>query len=314
MDAPAAAGVRVGYEATPAELRAWVDSALGSPVTSAVTQAGGFSPGVAARLQCADGTRAFCKAVPDSHPFAADAHRREQRITAGLPRAVPAPRLLAAYDDAGWVALLLEDVDGHAPPMPWDPIILRRVMSALDALATLLTPSPLPQAPSVVSGWREDFGNWRTAAGGERPAGLDEWSSRNLDRLAVLEGRWAAAAAGDTLLHMDLRADNLLVTTERIWIVDWPHAATGAALLDLVCMAPSVAMQGGPDPHRLLSMSGTGRDADRAALSALVCGVAGYFVLNALQPAPPGLPTVRAFQAAQGVRALRWLAELTGWR
>jgi hypothetical protein len=42
--------------------------------------------------------------------------------------------------------------------------------------------------------------------------------------------------------------------------------------------------------------------------------VAGYFTRQALLPDPPGLPTVRAFQAAQGSQARAWLRRRTGWR
>ena len=63
----------------------------------------------------------------------------------------------------------------------------------------------------------------------ERPAGLDGWSERNLAALAALEAEAPAAAAGDTLLHLDLRADNLLLTPERVLVVDWPHARVGAS-------------------------------------------------------------------------------------
>jgi aminoglycoside phosphotransferase (APT) family kinase protein len=314
VNAPAAEGVRVGYEDTPAVLRAWVDSTLGSPVISAVTQTGGFSPGVAARLRCADGTRAFCKAVTDVNDFAANAHRREQRINAALPDGVPVPRLLAAYDDGSWVALLLEDIEGRRPALPWTGDELERVIATVDDLAARLTPCPLADVPLVAGEWREDFDKWRGAAAAGLASRLGGWPGRNLDRLAALEPEWEAAATGDTLLHMDLRADNLLVTPDRVWVVDWPHAARGAPLLDLVGLAPSVAMQGGPEPTTLLSLSATGRRADRDALTALVCAVAGYFVVTALLPAPIGLPTVRAFQAAQGEVAIRWLAELTGWR
>jgi hypothetical protein len=313
MTAPAAEGVRVRYDATPASLRAWVDAELGSPVVAAITQNGGFSPGVAARLRCADGSRAFCKAVDDVNDFAPDSHRREQRITAALPAGVPAPRLIASYDDGRWVGLLLEDIDGRQPAMPWDEDELHRVLATIDELAVRLTPCPLVDAPTLAGEWREDFSNWRDVASRDLPSGLPEWCIRNLDRLAELEPDWEAAGAGDTLLHTDLRADNLLVTTEQVWVVDWPHAARGAAIFDLVSLAPSVAMQGGPDPSSLLALSVTGRAADRDVLTALVCAITGFFVVNALAPAPPGLPTLRQFQAAQGDAALRWLAELTGW-
>jgi Phosphotransferase enzyme family len=313
MDAPAAQGVRVPYDGTPAALRAWVDGVLGSAVVSAVTQPGGFSPGVAARLVCADGSRAFCKAVSDTpNQVSPQMHRVEARNTAALPAAAPTPRLLAPYDDGTWVALLLEDVNGHHPAQPWRPAELSRVVAAIDELAAQLTPCPVP-VPDIAHSWRDDFTNWRLLVEAPFP-GLDDWSLRHLDALAELEGRWEAASAGDTLLHMDLRADNLLVTDDRVWVVDWPWAARGHPLLDLVGFAPSVTMQGGPEPGELLELSRTGRAADPDRLLPLVAAVAGYFARRALLPPPPGLPTVRAFQAAQGEVTLRWLAALTGWR
>jgi len=71
-----------------------------------------------------------------------------------------------------------------------------------------------------------------------------------------------------------------------------------------------VAMQGGPGPATLLARSRAGRDASREALAAIVCALAGYFTERSLQPPPPGLPTVRRFQAAQGEVTRRWLATL----
>ena len=115
------------------------------------------------------------------------------------------------------------------------------------------------------------------------------------------------------MLHLDLRADNLLLTPERVWVVDWPHARVGAAWLDLVCFAPSVVMPGGPPPDELLTRHPPARAAAAAAITAAVATIAGCFTREALRPAPPGLPTLRAFQAAQGAAARRWLARRTGW-
>jgi hypothetical protein len=55
-------------------------------VLSAVTRSGGFSPGTAAVVTCADGSRAFVKAVgtplnPDTHRM----HRQEAVVAAALP-------------------------------------------------------------------------------------------------------------------------------------------------------------------------------------------------------------------------------------
>ena len=46
----------------------------------------------------------------------------------------------------------------------------------------------------------------------------------------------------------------------------------------------------------------------------IAAALAGYFIHRSRRPGPPGLPTVRAFQAAQGGVALDWLRARTGWR
>jgi hypothetical protein len=309
-----AGGTRVPYDALPTEVHTWAERQLGAPVATAVTQPGGFSPGCAARLVGANGERAFIKAVSShANPESPAMYRREARTTAALPLDAPAPRLRASYDDGTWVALLFDDIDGRHPHLPWQPDELRRVVAAIDELFTDLTPCPLPEARTVDDDWRDEFARWRGLAADGPPDGLDSWCIRHLDRLAEMESRWPEAAAGETLLHLDLRADNMLVTDDRVWILDWPWAAKGAPAFDLVAFAPSVAMQGGPAPEGLLAMSAYGRVADAEAVTTLVATVTGYFLLQSLRPPPPGLPTVRDFQAAQGAVALRWLRQRTGW-
>ena len=111
--------------------------------------------------------------------------------------------------------------------------------------------------------------------------------------------------AFETLLHFDLRADNLLLTPERVWFVDWPHAAIGAGWVDAIAFAPSVTMQGGPPPEQILRR--VAPDAPPSATAA-IASVAGFFTHQSVQPPPPGLPTLRPFQAAQAEIARTWLA------
>ena len=158
-------------------------------------------------------------------------------------------------------------------------------------------------------------GGGRAALAGAREdlleAGLDAWSRRHLD----LEAEAPEEVAGDALLHLDLRADNLLVTPQgRVLVVDWPHARVGASWLDPVFFAPSVAMQRGLDTEEMLARHPAGRRADPAAVTAALAAVAGFFSVEALRPAPPGLPTLRPFQAAQGEAVRAWLTRRTGWR
>ena len=97
MSAPRAVGVRLTYDAVPAPVRAWVEQSLGSPVTTAVEQVGGMSPGCATRLTCADGTLAFVKAVGASlNPDTPGLFRREIGVLGHLGDHPLWARMLAA--------------------------------------------------------------------------------------------------------------------------------------------------------------------------------------------------------------------------
>jgi aminoglycoside phosphotransferase (APT) family kinase protein len=281
-------------------------------VVAAETQPTGFSPGLAARLRLEDGRRVFLKAVHESaNPDSPDIHRREARIMAALPPTAPAPRLLWSHEEGGWVALCLEDVDGRHPHEPWTEADLSLVIGALQRMAADLTPSPIDPGATAADAFRGNINGWRIA-NDRGETRLDEWSLRNLDQLDELETEAPGACAGETLLHFDIRADNILIAGERVYLVDWPWARTGAPWVDWVAMAPSVAMQGGPEPGSFLRRLDVA-DVPPHAIDAIVCTLAGYLTVHGLDPPPPGLPTLRAFQSAQGLVAVRWLRERLGW-
>ncbi|MFF6957288.1 phosphotransferase [Streptomyces sp. NPDC008317] len=314
-----AQGVRAEWGDVPAGVRGEAEVRLGARVAAAETQAGGFSPGVAARLRLTDGTRAFVKAVTSAaNPESPGIHRAEAAVAAALPREVPAPRLLASFERDDWVVLLFEDIEGRTPAQPWDAAELERVLTAVGDLATLLTPSPV-EVPPVAEANAENFHGWRAlaaehAAGTDDLTGLDPWAVRHLAELAVLEAGWARAAAGKTLAHADLRADNLLLTADgRVMVVDWPWACLAAPWFDLLLMLPSVGMQGGPPPAEIFDRHPVAAGADPDGVTAVLAAFAGFLLGHARRPAPPGLPTLRPFQHAQGVVALDWLRTRTGW-
>lgn len=109
-----------------------------------------------------------------------------------------------------------------------------------------------------------------------------------------------------------MRADNLLLTPKKVWFFDWPHARIGAAWSYLVGFAPSVHMQGGPKPEELLARHPAFHEARPEVITAVVAAIAGYFTYQSLLPPQVGLPTVRAFQAAQGEVAREWVAHRAG--
>ena len=315
---PAAQGARLHWDELPDVVRAAIRASLGADVVAADTQAHGFSPGVAARLRLADGSRAFVKAVSAStNAEAPEMHRAEARLAQAFTAAVPAPHLLDVYDDGEWVALTYEDVEGLHPSMPWRMDELEHVVDSLGRLHESLTPCPLADLSRAVDDEDNiaEFASWAALRQNPPDAGLDEWTRAHLDELAGLEAGWRDAADGDTLLHLDLRADNMLIRPSGdVVFVDWPWGSRGAPILDVVGFAPSVAMQGGPDIDWLLARHPMTRAAAPEAANALLAAVAGMFTFRALQPPPPGLPTLRAFQDAQGQVARRMLADRIGNR
>ena len=302
---------RPPYASLPEQVRAAVERVLGSPVVAARTQPGGWSPGVAARVRCADGSGAFVKAVCSLvDPVTPQMHRAEARVTALLPASVGSPRLLGSYDDGTWVALVLEEVDGRLPELPWRPAELGAALRALDRLAVV--PAP-PGLPAVGEALGQDFAGWQRLAAAP-PGDLSAWQARHLERLAELESGWARAAQGDRLLHLDVRADNLLVCPDgEAVLVDWPSCAVGDPLVDVVCFLPSAVLDGATDPDALLLRTAAGRAAPPPAVDAVLAAFCGRMEDHARRPPPPALPGVRAFQAAQARVGQAWLQQRTGW-
>lgn len=315
---PPAAGVRRPWQEVPTHLRAAVEARLGAPITRAQNLSGGFSPGVAARLHLANGRSAFVKAAgPEPNPDTPRIHRRERLIAEALPANVPVPRLLDAIDDDGWILLLFEHVDGTMPAQPWRPDELARVLDAFTELAELLTPSPidLTDVPDLGDGLLSGWGDLleRHHRGDDDLDGLPHWVRDQLGELAGIEQHAPAAVAGESLIHCDLRADNLLLTNDRVVAVDWPWARIRAPWFDLLAFLPSVLMQGGPPPADIFDAHPVAVGADPGAVTTALVGMAGFFIGNGRLPPPPGLPTLRAFQTAQGEVALDWLRGRIGW-
>lgn len=313
-----ARGRRLPWSALAPQVLAALEAELGDRVVEATTIELGFSPAIAATVTTAGGRRYFVKAAcsqPDA--IAPQFHRREIAIASALPPDVPAPRLLWSFDEGapGWVLLLFEHVDGHVPSLPWSDADVAAVGRALDELAEVLTPSPIDaslvrsvaDSPIVGGGHFAELD--ATAVGAE----LAPWLERHRDRLVGLEPAAPAGVGGTTLVHFDVRSDNLLVTADRVVFVDWPHALVGAPWIDAVAFAPSLEVQGGPDPETFLRGLAVGAAADPDAVTAAVAGLVGFFLSHAAQPDNPALPGLRRFQRVQGEAALRWLVQRTGW-
>jgi aminoglycoside phosphotransferase (APT) family kinase protein len=298
-----AAGVRLPFEKVPAVVRAWVERSLGSVVVSAVTQQGGFSPGVAARLVTASGRRAFVKTVGTAlNPKTPELFRQEITAMQAIGTVPMAPVLYDVYDDGDWVGMLFEDIEGRLPAHPWEQADADRVLGALDELTDALDPSPWPDAPVAAVRSREFLSRWDNVL--EDGLAVPSWMDGRVEEFAELARTGLRALAeGKSLAHWDLRADNIILTDDRVVFIDWAHPALAPRWADTVIvhadMRGSVTLPELPDSP------------DGEAITGFIAAIGGGQWWGSAQPAPPGLPTVRTWQRETALVHLDWVRERT---
>jgi aminoglycoside phosphotransferase (APT) family kinase protein len=304
--------VRPRWDQLPAPLRDSLTARLGA-ITQVQVQTGGFTPGLAARLQLASGDRVFVKGISTDHPLAGR-YRDEARVVRALPAAVPAPRLRWDETIAGWLVLAFDDVSGHhADLAPGSPDVDAAVKTVA-GLAAELTPCPVPDVPDagdelagLVHGWRE------LATSSEPPA--DAWVQRNLRRLADAETAWLVTADGRTLLHGDINRSNLLITQGQAILVDWGQPVQGAAWIDIADLIPHLILAGHTPPTAEAAVAEAlgAAGATPEAVTSYAIAFAGYWARMAQLPPPPGVPHLRAHQARAASAAITWAAHRTRW-
>jgi hypothetical protein len=300
---------RLEWAFLPPHLRAWIERRCGSPVVSAISQTSGFTPGFASVLVCEDGSRHFVKAASvKAQRLFADSYREEARKLAALPRSVPAPRLLWQLDD-DWVVLGIEYVAARAPHRPWQGGDLDALLDSLELVADALTPPPPGLALDTAGA---DFAplldGW---AGLHR--GRTDLDPAHLADAEALARRYTEVVEGDTLVHTDIRSDNVLIDPEgRAQICDWNWPVRGAAWLD--SFAALIGPRGeGIDVEAVIAQRPLLRDVDPDALDINLALYVGYFLTQCELPVPPTSPHIRDHQRWQGEVCWDWLAERRGW-
>ena len=313
MTAPRAVGVRLAYDAVPASVRAWVAESLGSPVVAVAEQVGGMSPGCATRVTCADGTRAFVKAVgAELNPDTPGLFRREVGVLGALGDHELWARLLASYDDGAWVALLIEDVDGRHPDFA-HPDELAAVLGGTDRLAAVLRERHVPDTVDLVD-VAHVLGKWADCLDGlgGAPVGtpVPDWlRSDPYGWAGVLRDH--AARPMPHVVHWDIRIDNLLRRPDgRIVFVDWGTTARGPAWTDALL----ARLERVDDPwfDDSLGTSPALLEAGDDAVTAFLAGFGAHLAVRSLVAVDVNLPTLNDFRVRESRRMLGAVARRTG--
>lgn len=313
VTAPRAVGVRLAYAAVPAAVRDWVERTLGSPVVATAEQVGGMSPGCATRLTCADGTRAFVKAVgSELNPDTPGLFRREVCVLDHLGAHELWARLLASYDDGAWVALLIEDVEGRHPDFTQE-AELAAVLTGTDRLSEVLRERDVPASVDLVdvSGvlrkWAESLDALTDAPDATPVPG---WLRTDPYGWADLL-REHAARPTPHVAHWDIRVDNLLRRpTGEVVFVDWGTAARGPAWVDPLL----TRLERVDDPwfDASIGSSPTLSEAGDEVVTAFLAGFAAHMAVRSVVAVDVNLPTLNDFRIRESRRMLGGVARRTG--
>jgi hypothetical protein len=297
---------RLEWTHLPPAVRALIEGHCGAPVVSARSQGGGFTPGFASVLTCDDGSRHFVKAASTAaQRMFARSYREEARKLLALPDTVPAPRL-RWFEDADWVVLGLEYVEARAPRRPWRDTDLHRCLDALEVVAEALTPAP---ETLELDTFADELASW--------PAFWDHGrATRDLphaDEAAALAASFADVVSGDTVVHTDIRDDNVLLTPDgRALFCDWNWPVVGADWLDSLILL--IGPRGdGVEVEGVISSRALLRDVPRDHVDRVLAVICGYFLRSADEPVPPTSPHLRDAQRWQGEVVWNWLGERRGW-
>ena len=204
------------------------------------------------------------------------------------------PAFLGA-DEADPPILVLEDLTDARWPPPWDDDAIAMVLHALEEIHSTEPPAWLPDLEEERE-WLT--GGWAEIARDPAPfLSLGECSADWLQThiAGLREAAESVQLAGDALLHLDVRSDNLCITDRGAVLFDWNIAHRGNPDVDLAAWLPSLQLEGGPQPERLLVGAG-----------GLAAALAGFFGSRAGLPPPPTAPQVREFQLAQFSVSLAW--------
>ena len=313
MTAPRAVGVRLPYAAVPAAVREWVDQALGSPVVTTAEQVGGMSPGCATRVTCADGTRAFVKAVgAELNVDSLGLFRREVGVLSHLGAHELWARLRASYDDGDWVALLIEDVEGRHPDFTRDEE-LDAVLAGVDRLSAVLRQRGVPaqvdllDVSAVLRKWAACLDGLAEASPATPvPTWLRSDPHGWADVLREQAGRPMPHP-----VHWDIRVDNLLRRPSgQIVFVDWGTAARGPDWVDpLLARLERVDEPWFDDATTACpALAQAGDD----VVTAFLAGFAAHLAVRSVTAVDVNLPTLNDFRISESRRMLVGVSRRAG--
>jgi hypothetical protein len=291
-----------------ASLRRAVEEALAQRVRSWHRPQLGLSAAERFAIELDDGSRLFVKAAVDgdTERWLRNEHAVLESVKAPCQ---PSVRAFVKRDD-DFPVLLTEDLSeaywpaSHAG-VTWRGGDIGRVLSTVKEVARTVPSSELPAL-----GVEPPARYWQALI--ENPAPFLELGLCNVAWLekfgpVLTEAESNLSKSGRSLVHGDVRSDNICLLPGRVVFVDWSNSGRGSCDTDLAELLPTLHLEGGPRPYDVMP---TG--------AAWAAWQAGYLTSRALtgrlhegrdQAAPPWLIPVLIRLARIN---LTWAADCLG--
>jgi len=198
------------------------------------------------------------------------------------------------WDDGEFPLLVLEDLSAGAWSWEWSRAHIERVLKTLDVVARTDVPQDFPEMTLM----SEKLTGWQEVA--QDPSGFfrlglvsADWLARALPTLIQAEN--GLKLAGDSLVHADVRSDNICFYGDRTLLIDWNWARKGNPKVDLIFWLPSLHSEGGPPPWEITLDE-----------PELIAAVAGFYAARAHQPVHKQGGAIRQLQLRMLKSALPW--------
>jgi hypothetical protein len=203
---------RITWEDLPGQVRDAIQARTGQ-ITAVRTPGMGQNSPLAAIITAGNGM-VFAKGMPSGHRRVITQAR--EAAVAPLVRHL-SPALLWHFDEGGWDVLGYEYVEGrHADYSLGSPDLdlLVGLMADLSQISVPGHDGPFKRAEDRFRGYADEPGQ-------------------------------ADLFAGDVLMHSDWTPDNVLVSADRAWLIDWAWPTLGAAWTDPACWILRLMASGG---------------------------------------------------------------------
>lgn len=315
---------RPDWRQVPPDIVAQLEMLLKEKIISGDIAWGGYSPSAAYAVRLASGRKMFIKGThPGQDTHGTQQLRQEMEAYAALADMTDfAPVCHGMVSDGsedGWMLAAFDYID-VVPTLPWTEEKIDRLFTLLARLHAHATTSlPAARDKNYIEKFLKPEGGWlrirdekktaeRFLTVFENETDARAWLPSSLPALCALQEK-APQLSGGGVLHQDLRSDNILFgTSGRCFLIDWPNACNGPAVLDLAGLLPLMSVESDIDAEELLRRyeRKSAQKTDRESLAIALAALSGHMADNAYRAVPEKLPRLRWMQKMTLEGMLRW--------